>query len=155
MDRVALEIVAEAEIAQHLEERMVIGRAADVVDVAGAQAFLAGRGPGELELAAAEEMVLELVHARGREQHRGVPARHQHVAGPADAALGLEEGEIFFAEFVGFHSRGQGSGIRGQEDRCRSLNRTIISAAGAWKAGRDRVADIAVAADNRVNILVV
>ena len=51
VDRLALEIVAEAEIAQHLEKRVVIGRAADVVDVAGAQAFLAGRGPGELELA--------------------------------------------------------------------------------------------------------
>ncbi len=102
-DRVALEIVAEAEVAQHLEEGVVIGRAADVVDVAGAEAFLAGRGPGELELAAAEEVVLELVHAGRGEQHRGVPSRHQHVAGPADAALGLEEGQIFFAEFVGFH----------------------------------------------------
>ena len=103
VDRLALEVVAEAEVAQHLEERVVIGRAADVVDVAGAEALLAGRGPGELELAAAEEVVLELVHAGRREQHRGVPAGHQHVAGPADAALGLEEGQVFFAEFVGFH----------------------------------------------------
>ena len=55
MDRLALEIIAEAEIAQHLEERVVIGRAADVVDVAGAQAFLAGRGPGEFELAPCPE----------------------------------------------------------------------------------------------------
>ena len=106
VDRLALEIVAEAEVAQHLEERVVVGGAADVVDVAGAQAFLAGRGPGELQLAAAEEVVLELVHAGRREQHRGVPAGHQHVAGPADAALGLEEGQVFFAEFVGFHAFG-------------------------------------------------
>ena len=97
VDGLALEIVAEAEVAQHLEEGVVVGGAADVVDVARAQAFLAGRGPGELQLAAAEEMVLELVHAGRREQHRGVPAGHQHVAGPADAALGLEEGQIFFA----------------------------------------------------------
>ena len=103
VDRVALEIIAEAEIAQHLEKRVVIGRAADVVDIAGAEAFLAGRGPGELQLALAQEMVLELVHAGGREQHGGIPARHQHVAGPADAAFGLEEGQIFFADFVGFH----------------------------------------------------
>ena len=96
-DRVALEIVAEAEIAQHLEEGVVVGGSADVVDVAGAQAFLAGRRPGEIELAAAEEMVLELVHAGGREQHRGIPARHQHVARPPRAALRLEEGEVFFA----------------------------------------------------------
>ena len=51
VDRLALEVVAEAEVAQHLEERVVIGRAADVVDVAGAEALLAGRGPRELELA--------------------------------------------------------------------------------------------------------
>ena len=63
VDRLALEIVAEAEVAQHLEEGVVVGRAADVVDVAGAEAFLAGRRPGEVELAAAEEVVLELVHA--------------------------------------------------------------------------------------------
>ena len=51
----ATEIIAEAEIAQHLEERVVIGGAADVVDVAGAQAFLAGGGPGEIELATCPE----------------------------------------------------------------------------------------------------
>ena len=106
VDRLALEIVAEAEVAQHLEEGVVVGRAADVVDVAGAQALLAGRRPGELQLAAAEEVVLELVHAGRREQHRGVPAGDQHVAGPADASLGLEEGQVFFAEFVGFHRFG-------------------------------------------------
>ena len=103
MDRLALEIVAEAEVAQHLEERVVVGRAAHVVDVAGPQALLAGGGPGELQLAAAQEVVLELVHAGGREEHRGVPAGDQHVAGPADTPLGLEEGQILFAEFVGFH----------------------------------------------------
>ena len=87
MDRLALEIIAEAEVAQHLEEGVVIGRASDVVDVAGAQAFLAGRGPRELQLAAAEEVVLELVHARRSEEHRGVPAGHQHVARAAHGSL--------------------------------------------------------------------
>ena len=103
VDRFALEIIAEAEVAQHLEERVVIGRAADVIDVAGAQALLAGRGPREFELHLAQKVVLELVHAGRREQHRRIPARHEHVAGPARVALRLEEGQIFFAEFVGFH----------------------------------------------------
>ena len=97
VDRLPLEVVAEAEVAQHLEEGVMVGGAADVVDVAGAEAFLAGGGAGEIELAPAQEVVLELVHARRREQHRGVPPRHQHVAGPADAALGLEKGQILFA----------------------------------------------------------
>jgi len=114
-DRLAFEIVAEAEIAQHLEERVVVGRAAHVVDIAGPQALLAGRRPGELQLAAAEEMVLELVHPGGGEQHRRVPAGHEHVAGAADAALGLEEFQVLFAQLVAFHdgplqAREDGSG---------------------------------------------
>ena len=103
VDGLALEVVAEAEVAQHLEEGVVIGGAADVVDVAGAEALLAGGGAGEFQLAAAEEVVLELVHARRGEQHRGVPAGDQHVAGPPDAALRLEEGQIFFPQFIRFH----------------------------------------------------
>ena len=125
MDRLALEVVAEAEIAQHLEKRVVVGGAADVLDVAGAQALLAGRGPGEIELALAQEVVLELVHAGRREQHRGVPARHQHVAGAADAALGLEERQIFFAKFVGFHvslAKGPNGVSRGAARRNSSMS---------------------------------
>jgi hypothetical protein len=91
MDRVALEVVAEAEVAHHLEERVVIGRAADVVDVARPQALLAGHGPREIELTAAKEMILKLVHPRQREQHRRVPGRHQDVAPLAHVALGLEK----------------------------------------------------------------
>ncbi len=73
VDRLALEVIAEAEVAQHLEKRVVIRRAADVVDVAGPQALLAGRGPRELQLHLAQEVVLELVHAGRREQHATGP----------------------------------------------------------------------------------
>ena len=103
VDGLALEVIAEAEVAQHLEEGVVIGGAADVLDVAGAEAFLAGGGAGEFEFAAAEEVVLELVHAGRGEEHGGVPAGDQHVAGPPDAALRLEEGQVFFPQFIGFH----------------------------------------------------
>ena len=105
VDRIALEIIAEAEVAQHLEKRVVIRRAADVIDVAGAQALLAGRGPREFQLALAQKMILELIHAGRREQHRGIPPRHEHIAGPAHAAFGFKEGQIFFANFVGFHGQ--------------------------------------------------
>ena len=53
VDRLAFEIVAEAEIAEHLEERMVVGGPADVVDIARPQTLLAGGRPGELQLAPA------------------------------------------------------------------------------------------------------
>jgi hypothetical protein len=109
VNRFPLEVVAEREVAEHLEERVVPRRAAHVVDIAGPQALLAGRGPGELELALPQEVILELVHARRREQHRRIPAGHEHVARAADAALRLEEGEVGFAKFVGLHRVG-GSG---------------------------------------------
>jgi hypothetical protein len=64
---------------------------------------LAGGRPSELELATAEEMVLELVHSGGREEHGRIPAGYEHVTRPPDAAFGLKKFEIFFAKFVGLH----------------------------------------------------
>src|SRR5580704_7346835 len=103
MDGFALEVIAEGEIPQHLEERVVIGGHADVLNVAGAEAFLAGGGPRELELADAQELRLELVHAGRREEHSWIVARDEHVAGLADAALRGEEIQVAFTQFVGLH----------------------------------------------------
>ena len=47
-------------------------------------------GALEAGIAQPHELALELVHAGRREEHRRVVG-HQHVAGPADAALGDEE----------------------------------------------------------------
>ena len=103
VDGVALEIVAETEVSQHLEERMVIGGPADVLDVAGSQTFLAGGRPRVVQLDLAQEVVLELVHTRRREQHAGIPSGDQHVASDARVALGFEEGQVLFAKFVRLH----------------------------------------------------
>src|SRR5580704_13906094 len=103
MDGFALEVIAEGEIPQHLEERVVIGGHADVADIARAEAFLAGGGPRELELADAQELRLELVHAGRREEHGRIVARNEHVAWLADAALRGEEIQIAFTQFVGLH----------------------------------------------------
>ena len=103
VDRLALEVVAEAEVAEHFEERVVAGGPPHVVDVAGAEALLAGGRLREVELALAEEVILELVHAGRREQHRGIPAGHEDVAGAADAALRFEERQIGFPQFIGLH----------------------------------------------------
>ena len=115
VDRIALEIVAERKIAEHLEKRVVVRGPADVFDVAGPQALLAARGAGELQFHLAQKVVLELVHPRRREQHAGIPRRHQHVAGDAAMALRFKEGEILFAEFVGVHEE-QGRGRRSGKD---------------------------------------
>ena len=80
-DRVALEVVAETEVAEHLEERVVPGRVADVLEVvvlaAGAQRLLRGGRTRVRALLAAGEHVLELHHAAVDEQQRRVVGRHQ------------------------------------------------------------------------------
>ena len=102
VDRLALEVIAEAEVPQHLEESLVERGLTDVLDIPGAQAFLAGRRAREAGLAQPHELPLELVHAGRREQHGGI-VRHQHVAGTPNAALGDEEIQERFTQLVGFH----------------------------------------------------
>ncbi|MHC2377648.1 hypothetical protein ACVIHA_002023 [Bradyrhizobium liaoningense] len=81
LDRALLEIVAEREIAEHLEEGEMARGVADIVEVvvlaAGAHAFLRGGGALIGPLLHAGEDVLELHHAGIGEHQRRVVARHQ------------------------------------------------------------------------------
>ncbi len=84
-DRPLLEVVAEGEVAEHLEEGVMPRRVADVVQVvvlaAGAHALLRGRCPRIGTRLLAGEHVLERHHA-GRGEHQGrVVARHQRRRG--------------------------------------------------------------------------
>ncbi len=95
VDRVALEIVAEAPVAEHLEQRVMARRPADLLEVvvlAGhAQAALVVDGPGVVALLDPGQRVLELDHAGVGEQQCLVPAGHQARAGHHRvAALGEE-----------------------------------------------------------------
>ena len=103
-----LEIVAEAEVAQHLEEGVMACGIADVFQIvvlaAGAHAFLRAGGAGVGSLVEAEEYVLELVHARIGKQQGGVVARHQAAGGHNGVAFGLEEFEEALADFSGIHA---------------------------------------------------
>ena len=80
-DRLLLEVVAEGEVAEHLEKGVMARGIADIVEVvvlaAGADAFL--RRGGALVVAVLDpgEQVLELNHAGVREHQRRVVARHQ------------------------------------------------------------------------------
>ena len=87
LDGVLLEVLAEREVAQHLEEGEMAGGLADLVDVDGAEALLHAGGAAGRRGVDAEEVALERLHARGRDQDRGVPvgwdqraAREQRVA---------------------------------------------------------------------------
>ena len=104
---VVLEVVAEAEVAQHLEEGVVARGVAHVLQVvvlaAGADALLAGGGAAVGPLVEAQEHVLELVHAGVGEQQRRVVARHHRRAGHDGVALALEVVQEGGADLGGFH----------------------------------------------------
>ena len=102
VQRFALEVVAEAPVAQHLEEGVVSRGVAHVLEVvvlaAGAQAGLDRGGAHVGALVFAEEHVLELHHARVGEHQRRVVARHQRARGHHRVALGGEEIEKGLAD---------------------------------------------------------
>jgi hypothetical protein len=101
-ERFALEVVAEAPVAQHLEEGVVARGVAHVLQVvvlaAGAKARLDRGGAHVVALVFAEEHVLELDHARVGEHERRVVARHQRTGGHHRVALGGEEIEKGLAD---------------------------------------------------------
>ena len=106
LDRVLLEIVAEGEIAEHLEEGVMPGGVADIVEIvvlaAGAHAFLRGRGAAVGPAFQAGEDVLELHHAGIGEHQRRIVARHQRRRG--DGLMPVL-GEIVEGTPTGFRSR--------------------------------------------------
>ena len=84
LDRQRLEIVAEREIAEHLEEGVVPRGVADIVEVvvlaAGPDHLLRGGGARVRARLLSGEDVLELDHAGIGEQQRRIVARHQRAA---------------------------------------------------------------------------
>jgi hypothetical protein len=73
--RLLLEVATERKIPQHLEEREM-RLVAHLINVRGAETFLNGRGipPAKilLRVQLTREILLELLHPRGREEHRRV-----------------------------------------------------------------------------------
>ena len=95
-----LEVVAEGEVAQHLEIGAVAGGVADVFDVAGADALLAGRDAAAGRLLFAGEPGLHRGHAGVDEQQRSVVLRNEREARQAQMAFALKKGEVFFSQLV-------------------------------------------------------
>ncbi|GAB1387898.1 hypothetical protein MASR1M6_00780 [Rubrivivax sp.] len=116
LQRVVLEVVAEAEVAEHLEEGVVPRRVAHVLEVvvlaAGADALLRRRRALVGPLVEAEEHVLELVHARVGEEQRRVVARNDRAGSDDLVPLGGEVVQEGGADLGGFHvgTRVEGSG---------------------------------------------
>ena len=92
LDGLALEVVADAEVAQHLEEGQV-REVADLVDVGGAEALLRRGEPPVGRLLVAGVVGLERHHARGGEQQRRVAGGYEGGAGHDEMTALLEEPE--------------------------------------------------------------
>jgi hypothetical protein len=101
-DGVFLEVVAEAEVAQHLEEGAVVGVRADDLDIERAEALLHAGGPRPGRRLIADEVGLEGDHAGDGEQHRGVVGDEAGGGDRGVAPLGEvpREGR---PQFVGVH----------------------------------------------------
>src|SRR6266571_1232360 len=84
LDRFLFEVVAEGEVAQHLEEGVVPGGVADLLEVivlaAGANAFLARHRAGVVAALQTLEYPLELHHTGIGEEQRGVIRRYERAA---------------------------------------------------------------------------
>ncbi len=107
LDRDILEIIAEREIAEHLEESVVPRGVADILEIvvlaAGAHAFLRRGGAAVGALLEAGEDVLELHHAGVGEEQRRVVARHERRGRQNLVAVPGEIGEERGADVVRQH----------------------------------------------------
>ena len=103
LDRAFLEVVAEREVAEHLEEGQVVGVEADLVDVGRAENLLRGRGqrgagggsrPRKYGICGCMPAVVE-------QRRAVVRARDERRRGATQMALLLEEGEKALADLIG------------------------------------------------------
>ena len=120
-----LEVVADREVAEHLEEREVpVGRA-DVVDVDRPEALLAGREPVVRRLLLAQEVRLERVHPGADEQRRRVVrGRDERRRRQPLVVARLEELQERAADLVGRHGTMQSRWSRPASRPAASSTRT-------------------------------
>ena len=106
-DRIALVVVAETEVAQHLQERAVASRAADVLDIAlragDAQAALHRHDPRSGRCDFAEESGHELFHPGDGEQRGGLGVGNQTGRGRVRVPFRDEEIDERGTELLRLH----------------------------------------------------
>ena len=94
-DRIALEVIAEGEIPQHLEEGVMPLGVADLLEIvvlsSGPNALLAGSGPEVVTLFLAQEDALELDHAGVGKQQVGSSAGTSDEEGTSRCPLEMKK----------------------------------------------------------------
>ena len=98
--RLFLKVIAEREVAQHLKIGAVARGLADVVDIARADALLAGADARARRHLLAGKERLHRRHAGVDEQNRFVVLRNQRKAGQAQMSLALKKAQVHLAQFV-------------------------------------------------------
>ena len=95
-----LEVIAEGEVAQHLEESAVAGRLSHVLQVTRADALLAGgHAPSGRDLFPCE-IGLKGSHSGVDDQKALVVVRHQRKAVHSQMSLALKELQEHFTKFI-------------------------------------------------------
>ncbi len=100
MDGLVLEIVTEREVAEHFKIGAVAGGVADVLNIAGTDALLAGGHAVARGLLLAGEERLHRCHTGVDEQQRSVVLRNQGKAGQAQMAFRLKKVQEHFPQLV-------------------------------------------------------
>ena len=100
MQRIVLEVVAEGEVAQHLEVSAVAGGLAHIVDIAGADALLAGTDAVTGRLLLALEPGLHGSHTGIDEQNGLIALGDQGKAGQAQVPFAFKVAEEQFPQLI-------------------------------------------------------
>ena len=100
LNGVVLEVIPKGEVPQHLKVGAVAGGVADVLNVAGADALLAGAHPLPGGLLLPLEPGLHGGHAGVDQQQGRVVLRHQGKTGQAEVALGLKKSQEHLPQLV-------------------------------------------------------
>ena len=95
-----LEVIPKREVAQHLKIGAVAGRLADVLNVTGADALLAGTHPAAGRLHLPLEVGLHWRHAGVDQQQRLVILGNQGKAGQAQVPFALKERQKHLPELI-------------------------------------------------------
>ena len=106
LDRALLEVLADREVAEHLEEGEVAQRRAHLLDVGRAEALLAARELPRRRRFAPQEVGLQRLHPRSGEQHGAIlRRRHERGGGQPPMPALLEEGQEALADLIRGHGR--------------------------------------------------
>ena len=100
VDGLFLEVIAKGEVAQHLKIGAVAGSVADVLNIAGTDALLAGGDPVTGRLLLAGKVGLHGRHTGVDEQQRSIVLGDQGKAGQTQMVFGLKEVQEHFPQLV-------------------------------------------------------